>query len=79
MAKFCIEIDSDQIAQLLRDDLIAADDITHFTQVVVECFGWKPLDAYDREGDSILDKAIKKAISTVIDCKESSVYDIKGD
>jgi hypothetical protein len=75
MTKFPIEIDSDQIAQLLHDDRVTAEDIEHFTKCVSECLQVKQIDAYGRAGDSVLDKAIKKAISIVIDCNESSVVD----
>jgi hypothetical protein len=75
MIIFPIELDSDYIAELLHDDQIAVDDIDHFTQMVIESLQVKQIDAYGRTGDSLLDKAIKKAISIVIDCNESSVDD----
>jgi hypothetical protein len=79
MAIFPIELDSDQVAQLLHDGGIAADNISHFTQMVIECLQVKQMDAYGRYGDSVLDKAIKKAITIVIDCDESSVIEIGGE
>jgi|TARA_R110000851_G_scaffold260570_1_gene413095 hypothetical protein len=75
MTIFSIELDSDHIAKLLHDDQIAADDISHFTQMVIQSLQVKQIDAYGRAGDSVLDKAIKNAISIVIDCAESSVFD----
>ena len=77
MAKFTIQIDSNDVVAALRDSGVIAKDPVHFTKCVVDIIATnRPITGFGRTTEpTLLERAINKAISIVIDCDESASTD----